>query len=102
MALRLQRNRSAPTLADTANSPRQAAAAASAASAAPAAAAAASRRLPLRGLQMRQRLRLPLRRLRLRRLRLRRLRLLLVVGSLPYLLELARSDYVANARPWPG
>src|SRR6516164_10241014 len=47
MALRLQRNRSAPTLADTANSPRQAAAAASAAaasaaSAAPAAAAAAS------------------------------------------------------------
>jgi hypothetical protein len=33
---------------------------------------------------MRQRLRLPLRRLRLRRLR--RLRLLLVVGSLPYLL----------------
>ena len=51
---------------------------------------------------MRQRLRLPLRRLRLRRLRLRRLRLLLVVGSLPHLLELARSDYVANARPWPG
>lgn len=40
---------------------------------------------------MRQRLRLPLRR-RLRRLRLRRLRLLLVVGSLPYLLDLARSD----------
>jgi len=36
---------------------------------------------------MRQRLRLPLRRLRLRRLRLRRLRLLLVVGSLPYLLD---------------
>ena len=35
---------------------------------------------------MRQRLRLPLRRLRLRRLR--RLRLLLVVGSLPYLLGL--------------
>src|SRR6516225_8199850 len=50
------------------------------------------RRLPLRGrLQMRQRLRLPLRR-RLRRLWLRRLRLLLVVGSLPYLLDLARSD----------
>ena len=40
---------------------------------------------------MRQRLRLPLRR-RLRRLWLRRLRLLLVVGSLPYLLDLARSD----------
>ena len=41
---------------------------------------------------MRQRLRLPLRRLRLRRLR--RLRLLFVVGSLPYLLDLARADYV--------
>ena len=39
---------------------------------------------------MRQRLRLPLRR-RLRRLRLRRLRLLLVVGSLPYLLDLSAS-----------
>src|SRR5215470_18137242 len=38
MALRLQRNRSAPTLADTANSPRQAAAATSAAAAAAAAA----------------------------------------------------------------
>ena len=49
---------------------------------------------------MRQRLRLPLRRLRLRGLR--RLRLLLVVGSLPYLLDLARSDYVADARSWPG
>src|SRR6516225_5861988 len=51
MTLRLQRNRSAPSLADTANSPRQAApaaaaaaaaAAASAASAAPAASAAAA------------------------------------------------------------
>src|SRR5262249_60072336 len=46
MTLRLQRNRSAPSLADTANSPRQAAAAASAAATsaatAPAAAAAAS------------------------------------------------------------
>src|SRR5215831_18950578 len=40
MTLRLQRNRSAPTLADTANSPRQAAAAASAAAAAATAAAA--------------------------------------------------------------
>ena len=38
---------------------------------------------------MRQGLRLPLRRLRLRRLR--RLRLLLVVGSLPYLLDLSAS-----------
>lgn len=39
---------------------------------------------------MRQRLRLPLRRrLRLRLRRLRRLRLLLIVGSLPYLLDLA-------------
>src|SRR5262249_46652401 len=56
----------------------------------------------LRGLQMRQRLRLPLRRLRLWRLRLRRLRLLLVVGSLPHLLGLARSDCVADARSWPG
>jgi len=42
MTLRLQRNRSAPSLADTANSPRQAAAAASAAPAAAAAAAAAA------------------------------------------------------------
>jgi len=42
MALRLQRNRSAPTLADTANSPRQAAAAASAAAASAAAASAAA------------------------------------------------------------
>src|SRR5262244_3585011 len=42
MTLRLQRNRSAPTLADTANSPRQAAAAASAAAAAATAAAAAA------------------------------------------------------------
>src|SRR5215813_5557128 len=42
MALRLQRNRSAPTLADTANSPRQAAAATSAAAASAAAAAAAA------------------------------------------------------------
>src|SRR5262245_41682821 len=52
---------------------------------------------------MRQRLRLPLRRLRLRRLR--RLRLLLVVGRLPYLLKVARSDDVADARSltgWPG
>src|SRR5262249_24160909 len=49
---------------------------------------------------MRPTLRLPLRRLRL--LRLRRLRLLSVVGSLPYLLGLARSDYVADARSWPG
>src|SRR5215831_4603790 len=40
MTLRLQRNRSAPSLADTANSPRQTAAAASAAAAAAAAAAA--------------------------------------------------------------
>jgi len=42
MTLRLQRNRSAPSLADTANSPRQAAAAASAAAAAAAATAAAA------------------------------------------------------------
>jgi hypothetical protein len=42
MTLRLQRNRSAPTLADTANSPRQAAAAASAAAAAATAATAAA------------------------------------------------------------
>src|SRR5262245_14264325 len=42
MTWRLQRNRSAPTLADTANSPRQAAAAASAAAAAATAAAAAA------------------------------------------------------------
>src|SRR5262249_35063086 len=42
MTLRLQRNRSAPSLADAANSPRQAAAAASAAAAATAAAAAAA------------------------------------------------------------
>jgi hypothetical protein len=42
MTLRLQRNRSAPSLADTANSPRQAAAAASAAAASAAAAAAAA------------------------------------------------------------
>src|SRR5215471_14895079 len=42
MTLRLQRNRSAPSLADTANSPRQAAAAASAAAAAAAAAAASA------------------------------------------------------------
>jgi hypothetical protein len=42
MTLRLQRNRSAPSLADTANSPRQAAAAASAAAASAAAASAAA------------------------------------------------------------
>jgi hypothetical protein len=42
MTLRLQRNRSAPSLADTANSPRQATAAASAAAAAAASAAAAA------------------------------------------------------------
>jgi hypothetical protein len=42
MTLRLQRNRSAPSLADTANSPRQTAAAASAAAASAAAASAAS------------------------------------------------------------
>ena len=42
MALRLQRNRSAPTLADTANSPRQTAAAASAAAASAAATTAAA------------------------------------------------------------
>ena len=42
MTLRLQRNRSAPTLADTANSPRQTAAAASAAAASAAASAAAA------------------------------------------------------------
>ena len=42
MTLRLQRNRSAPTLADTANSPRQTAAAASAAAASAAAAAAST------------------------------------------------------------
>src|SRR5262245_12324953 len=42
MTLRLQRNRSAPSLADAANSPRQAATAASAAAAATAAAAAAA------------------------------------------------------------
>jgi hypothetical protein len=50
---------------------------------------------------MRQRLRLPLRR-RVRRLRLRRLRLLLVVGSLPYLLDLARSDYVDRRKVMAG
>ena len=42
MTLRLQRNRSAPTLADTANSPRQTAAAASAAAASAAATTAAA------------------------------------------------------------
>ena len=51
---------------------------------------------------MRQRLRLPLRRLRLRRLRLRRLRLLFVVGSLPYLLDLARSDLVDRRKLMAG
>jgi hypothetical protein len=50
---------------------------------------------------MRQRLRLPLRR-RVRRLRLRRLRLLLVVGSLPYLLDLARSDLVDRRKVMAG
>src|SRR5262245_979022 len=54
----------------------------------------------LRGLQ-RLRQRLPLRR-RVRRLRLRRLRLLLVVGSLPYLLDLARSDYVDRRKIMAG
>ena len=49
---------------------------------------------------MRQRLRLPVRRLRLRRLR--RLRLLFVVGSLPYLLDLARSDYVDRRKVMAG
>jgi len=49
---------------------------------------------------MRQRLRLPLRRLRLRRLR--RLRLLFVVGSLPYLLDLARADYVDRRKVMAG
>jgi hypothetical protein len=37
-----------------------------------------------------------------RRLRLRRLRLLLVVGSLPYLLDLARSDYVDRRKVMAG
>ena len=50
---------------------------------------------------MRQRLRLPLRR-RVRRLRLRRLRLLFVVGSLPYLLDSARSDYVDRRKVMAG
>lgn len=38
----------------------------------------------------------------MRRLRLRRLRLLLVVGSLPYLLDLARSDYVDRRKVMAG
>ena len=51
---------------------------------------------------MRQRLRLPLRRrLRLRLRRLRRLRLLLIVGSLPYLLDLA-PDYVDRRKVMAG
>jgi hypothetical protein len=37
-----------------------------------------------------------------RRLRLRRLRLLLVVGSLPYLLDLARSDLVDRRKVMAG
>jgi hypothetical protein len=45
--------------------------------------------------------RLPLRR-RVRRLRLRWLRLLLVVGSLPYLLDLARSDLVDRRKVMAG
>ena len=52
MTLRLQRNRSAPSLADTANSPRQAAAAAAAseaASAAPTASAASGKSFPNSG-----------------------------------------------------
>ena len=49
---------------------------------------------------MRQRLRLPVRRLRL--WRLRRLRLLLVVGSLPHLLELAHSDYADRRKVMAG